>query len=551
MFAILLCGLGRQAFANLACTQSYKTDRQILDEANQMLDRFGTASEDNFNSDIASAITKAKALVRETLARAQSMDPSRIEKMLFLVGRLSMHGTISSKENSDLFQFLENSAILDIAVKAPINRKFLDLAKKHHRSIGMVSSDVETGFKLKSFLKAIAFTKKYYSDESQFVEEVTNSAREALLFDSTLDSGPRLPDYNLFKMTKENVRHYFGIPSRVVQDVTIASSFFDGTREVVAFSNRPIDGQPENNSGIYFKTLASIPGESLKSDQTVSWQIEGKVLTARVQLEPVTEKVAPSRESSFRYAEMEKDGKVGSLIMISNNLSDFTGELGKYYIEHFKRRGMKVVEKRNLSFEEALALIQDNAQKGHYDFALREGHSEFSPDVMISLSEQVQLVRMQSNKAGLMREVTLILPVEASSATMFAETAPTISYAQLGDALRASPRRGDQFVFVDTSCFGLDAVQRLVEMVATPGFVPLASKHELETFTPEKGTTIYELLMGMEGQLSHDQITKKTKPDARLSFPNHEDYLSADAEASLRPYILHVERNFNPMTDPR
>lgn len=376
---------------------------------------------------------------------------------------------------------------------------------------------------------------------SDMVNTLSEAFAEMAMSEPLVD---QLSAYARFKMVKEYIRKTLGLPHiEVMRDLAVRVKQNKFT--VLGYSNQPIAGVPMNKFGFAITKVAEFNADR-SGQQRVQWNVGDRTLSATIKYTKVKpDAYIPKAAAAPDYAELLRDG-LGGMVVISNNMDGFGHTLARNYIEYFSNQGFRFSQRRMTS-EEAKKFILDEVKSGKIDFFVREGHSEFSEDHFVQLSQNLILHTGIKDRPGV-RDDEIVHIIGPASPRV--SPGASMAFSELGEALRSRPNPTQDFLFFETACYSADGTDEMIQATGAPGFIPVGSDTMEDTFTGDGNTGVDILLNGIRNRRSYAEIKEEMEKlgeegDTESGFvlPNERGY-QRGSRANLSPFLISIERDF-------
>lgn len=353
-----------------------------------------------------------------------------------------------------------------------------------------------------------------------------------------------LSDYLRFKLIKETVRRYLGIPSEKISDVALIPNSDRTIGKILIYGNLPLGSTQPNSFGIAIRLAAEIPYNK-PAKKVLSWSFNGKKLQAEVNFKPLTGVNAkPIDQEKPNYSELLADKVLSGAVLVGSNLAGdgFTRDLANEYIEYYKNKGFKF-QKLDLKGTSLVKYLLKLVQEGRVDYLVREGHSEINQEVLISMWNKMDIMYGKRKGKQFSEEVFIPLLSDKESEDSRKDNVQ-ISYADLGEAMRSRKKIDSDLVFVAGQCMGFCALPLFIQLTSASGFVPVGSKDLLDTFTNQnKKSAMYDLLEGIRNLKNYKDMSS-SEAEAKFIYPNDVEYQQQIKDLVVLPAQIRIKRNY-------
>ncbi|OQW54626.1 MAG: hypothetical protein A4S09_05575 [Proteobacteria bacterium SG_bin7] len=381
-------------------------------------------------------------------------------------------------------------------------------------------------------------------DSQKLSEAVIKFANQILKITETSTSPEinLIPSYNRFKLIKEEIKRQLGLPWKAISDVVVN---YDQNlnAKVVIFGSSPIDNSTPNELGFH-----SIIKSEFKVDRartaTVSWRHGNKRQSATIKSRPLNAKdIRPTRSDGPDYDSMLKDKVLGGAVVIPPNMDDgdgFGAELASNYKSFYKSQGYKF-ESANMTGTQAISFLLEKVESREIDYLVREGHSEAQTDSLVTFGNQVNIEIGRKIVNGIEEIINIFGPGKNRGN---AADGAILSFSVLGRHLRGR-NESSNFIFLQTACFSSDDLGRYVGMVASRGFIPLATNRSAETFVNEKSSPIRMILAGILGRKPWAAMRSDDLAIERYIFPDEDQYNLEGMGDRSKTAEIYIQRDYN------
>jgi hypothetical protein len=311
-----------------------------------------------------------------------------------------------------------------------------------------------------------------------------------------------------FQFAKEAIKRELGLDYVPLTDLVALKKEANLEIKIISVDKPTVGLKAIANEGI-FRTYTventNIPsrvsaGKTIVDD-SVEWKVGERAYEAKFSA-TVGEKIADIAPPLVKldYAGLWKDKKLTGMIFPGANMG--TGEAGAHdvmnnYKEYYRDHGFRFgAPKATNDFEE---FMKEEVSSGRMDYVIKEAHSDGTDTSMVKVIKDGSIATGRKSLPGGKEEVVYIFyPCRSKLARTV--QGDDILYANVGEWMKTrSENGGKQIFFLDTSCFGIQTMCKLVSSVQNKNLVVGGSEDSLETFANEEGSGISKILDGIRG----------------------------------------------------
>lgn len=309
----------------------------------------------------------------------------------------------------------------------------------------------------------------------------------------------------------------------------------------IIYSYHPIDKDEKTKTpyGFYFKKIAEVSiGESLKPGDVVyegqpTWTVNDLKYSADIKLTLGESKELVDRSASLDYEAIWKNKKMSGIILMGSNIYGPTGQewgykINQYYKKFFEQRGYSF---RNYHSKNPQGWLLDKVSSGYADYLVKEAHYDGDDDNLLMIDSESSILHGAKELSdGNVEEMFFIYRENSLKSR---ETKKQLfSSAALAEAfqMRVSNGGGPLF-YLESSCYSVSKAINAIESIASPLFIPVASKTQNLTFSTLPGSAMKIILEGLYSGKSYPAIREElTAKNAHYRQGSEDAYMFPDED---------------------
>ena len=356
-------------------------------------------------------------------------------------------------------------------------------------------------------------------------EALKNAVRTAATAYSryiTTDLIPGIYPPEAFQFAKEMIKRELGLEYIPLTDLVVVKQGNEVEFKIISIDKPKVGRKSIANDGAFhtysvenLKVNSRVNSGKEIANGSVEWKVGDKEYEAKYSA-TVGEKIADIAPElpKLDYAGLWKDKKLTGMIFPGANMG--AGDAGahdvmNYYKQYYRDHGFRFAAPKHISDMEKF--MEEEVSSGRLDYVIKEAHSDGTDTSLVKVIKDGNIATGTKTLPGGKEEVVHIFYPNRPQLAR-GEDGDDILYASVGDWMKKRAEKGGkQVFFLDTACFGIDTVCKLVNSVQNKNLVVGGSDETLETFTNEEGSGISKILDGLRNHKTFQEMKASGKDE--------------------------------------
>jgi hypothetical protein len=302
----------------------------------------------------------------------------------------------------------------------------------------------------------------------------------------------------------------------------------NGRIAFMLLGSEPIVGGQLNRFGFYTKALAVLKAAGLhvQSDFEWSWSQDDVRYTASVALRALQNK-SFSRQSAFPTD--ERNG----LIVLDATFSpqDIDGVVNEY-MTALGNDGFVFAEKRAIT-DLPRYIGQRFVAASKIDYLVREGHSDGDDDNVMTVYSDGFVIDGKKVQDDVVENISILVGESANSKE---RRIPEYQFAAWVNEWHR--QAGKPFVYLNTSCWGLEKAWVNLAYLNSARFMEIASRAPVNYFSASRTDAVHIILDGIRHSEAFDAVRSKLASIDSYSSGYEDRFIFPDEDAYPKPFAL-------------